>query len=58
MNFLVVGVGYTGKRVLSKLPKENSAAINRSSIDGLDRSVVQLDLDHDSLDAVATSPPL
>ncbi len=45
MNFVVVGVGYTGKRVLARLPADNASGINRSSVAGLDRPVVAIDLD-------------
>ena len=48
MHFVVNGVGYTGQRVLSKLPPETSSGINRSPIaDFADKRLVMLDLDHD-----------
>jgi nucleoside-diphosphate-sugar epimerase len=47
MHFVVNGVGYTGKRVLSRLPAERASGINRSPIaDFADERLVMLDLDH------------
>jgi len=47
MRFVVNGVGYTGRRVLSGLPNGKSTGINRSPIaEFADDRVVTLDLDH------------
>lgn len=47
MHFVVNGVGYTGQRVLSKLPVERATGINRSPIAGFaDERLQLLDLDH------------
>ena len=47
MHFVVNGVGYTGQRVLSKLPAERSLGINRSpNSDFANERLVMLDLDN------------
>jgi nucleoside-diphosphate-sugar epimerase len=45
VKYVVVGVGYTGRRVLSLLPAEHASGISRSATPNCDRTVVTLDLD-------------
>ncbi len=49
MQFVVNGVGYTGRRVLASLPTERSIGINRSALaDFSGEQLITLDLDHAS----------
>jgi nucleoside-diphosphate-sugar epimerase len=48
VNFVVVGTGYTGSRVLSRLPPEKSRGISRSPDSGDDRTAT-VDLDDSQL---------
>ena len=49
MHFVVNGVGYTGRRVLSALPAEQTTGINRSPVaEFADERMVTLDLDQAS----------
>jgi nucleoside-diphosphate-sugar epimerase len=53
VKYVVVGVGYTGQRVLSLLPAEHASGISRSATPNCDRAVVTLDLDHCSDESIS-----
>lgn len=53
MKYIVVGVGYTGRRVLSLLPAEHASGISRSASPNCDRTVVTLDLDRRAAESIS-----
>jgi nucleoside-diphosphate-sugar epimerase len=46
MKYVVIGVGYTGRRILNSLPSGQAGGISRSAVTGVDQPVVPLDLDN------------
>jgi nucleoside-diphosphate-sugar epimerase len=46
MKYVVIGVGYTGRRILNSLPSGQAGGISRSALTGVDQPVVPLDLDN------------